>query len=69
MTALVSLIASISINNVSLFSQLTFEGITGSSFTSDIAIDNVTVTEGDCPGKTKHIESFVLSSDYIAHPE
>ena len=42
-------------NIVSLYSQLTFEGIVGSDFESDIAIDNVTVTEGNCSGKTKHI--------------
>ena len=28
-----------------------FEGIIGSPFESDIAIDNVTVTEGACSGK------------------
>ena len=30
--------------------QLTFEGIRGSSYRSDIAIDDVTVLEGNCPG-------------------
>ncbi|XP_078352104.1 MAM and LDL-receptor class A domain-containing protein 2-like [Oculina patagonica] len=34
---------------VNLSHVLTFEGIVGSSFESDIAIDNVTVSEGDCP--------------------
>ena len=31
--------------------QIIFEGITGSSYTGDIAIDEVKVTEGRCPGK------------------
>ena len=31
--------------------QITFEGITGSSYTGDVAIDSVQITEGDCPGK------------------
>ena len=33
------------------FLQIIFEGITGTSFTGDIAIDEVNVTEGKCPGK------------------
>ncbi|KAL9953497.1 hypothetical protein ACROYT_G040920 [Oculina patagonica] len=35
--------------NVYLDSTITFEGITGSSFTGDIAIDEVKITEGSCP--------------------
>ena len=31
--------------------QVTFEGITGSSYTGDVAIDQVKITEGNCPGK------------------
>jgi len=30
---------------------LTFEGIIGWSYTGDIAIDDVAVSEGNCPGK------------------
>ena len=33
-----------------LFIQITFEGIAGSSYTGDIAIDDVTITDGICPG-------------------
>ena len=32
------------------FSQITFEGIAGSSFTGDIAIDSVEINSGNCPG-------------------
>ena len=32
------------------FLQITFEGIRGSSYTGDIAIDQVLITEGNCPG-------------------
>ena len=31
--------------------QIIFEGITGSSYTGDVAIDQVNVTEEKCPGK------------------
>jgi len=31
--------------------QITFEGIIGSSYTGDVAIDEVKITEGSCPGK------------------
>lgn len=31
--------------------QVTFEGITGSSYTGDVAIDQVQIIEGSCPGK------------------
>jgi len=44
--------------------QVTFEGITGNSFTGDIAIDSVKITEGSCPGKdvtyTMLIKYFAL---------
>ena len=37
---------------------MTFEGVIESSDgTSDIAIDNVTVAEGSCSGKMKHIKT------------
>ncbi len=29
--------------------QITFEGITGNSYTGDVAIDEVKITEGKCP--------------------
>lgn len=35
--------------------QLTFEGIVGLSFRSDIAIDNITLSGVDCPGEVKNI--------------
>lgn len=31
--------------------QVTFDGIIGSSYTGDIAIDQVKITEGSCPGE------------------
>ena len=31
--------------------QVTFEGIKGPSFQSDIAIDDVSIVDGSCPGK------------------
>ena len=31
--------------------QVTFEGIVGISYTGDIAIDSVKITDGKCPGK------------------
>ena len=31
-------------------SQVKFEGITGRSYTGDIAIDQVRITEGNCSG-------------------
>ena len=31
--------------------QITFEGISGSSYTGDIAIDDVSLMEGICTGK------------------
>jgi len=31
--------------------QVTFEGIIGGSYTGDVAIDAVQITEGSCPGK------------------
>ena len=30
--------------------QVTFEGIKGPSFQSDIAIDDVSIVDGSCPG-------------------
>ena len=33
--------------------QVTFEGIAGSSFTGDIAIDSVEINSGSCLGKKK----------------
>ena len=35
--------------------QVTFEGIVGSSYTGDIAIDSLEITEGNCPGETHMI--------------
>jgi len=35
--------------NLYLDGVVTFEGITGSSYTGDVAIDQVKITEGDCP--------------------
>ena len=32
-------------------SQVTFEGIIGSSYTGDVAIDEVKIMEGSCPGE------------------
>jgi len=40
--------------------QVTFEGITGNSFTGDIAIDSVKITEGSCPGRKMLIKYFAL---------
>lgn len=39
------------VNFVLFPSQLTFEGIIGWSYAGDIAIDDVAVSEGNCPGK------------------
>ncbi|KAL9986055.1 hypothetical protein ACROYT_G000121 [Oculina patagonica] len=36
---------------------VTFEGITGRSYTGDIAIDSVQITEGNCTGKYMYIEA------------
>ena len=44
--------------------QVTFEGIRGSSYTSDIAIDDVTVMEGNCPGR-KFITFDVSFNQYL----
>ena len=33
------------------FLQVTFEGIAGTSFTGDIAIDSVEIKSESCPGK------------------
>lgn len=33
--------------------QVIFEGIAGSSFAGDIAIDSVEINSGSCPGKKK----------------
>ena len=38
-------------NSIEICFQVTFEGITGSSYTGDIAIDQVKITEGSCPGE------------------
>lgn len=38
--------------------QVTFEGITGRSYSSDIAIDSVEITEGECPGISIFIEQL-----------
>ena len=35
-----------------LILQVTFEGTVGSSFTGDLAIDDVSITNGSCQGKT-----------------
>lgn len=35
-----------------LSSQVTFEGIAGSSYTGDIAIDDVSISSGSCIGQT-----------------
>lgn len=34
--------------------QITFEGIIGSTYTGDVAIDEVKITNGSCPGKYTH---------------
>jgi len=34
--------------------QVIFEGIIGSSYTGDVAIDQVEIIEGSCPGKSMH---------------
>ena len=36
--------------------QVTFEGIIGTSYTGDVAIDGVKITEGSCPGEHTHKE-------------
>ena len=38
-------------HSIEICFQVTFEGITGSSYTGDIAIDSVEITEGSCSGK------------------
>ena len=43
------------------FSQIIFEGITGNSFTGDIAIDSVEINSGKCPGKSSSICIFFLA--------
>jgi len=42
--------------------QVTFEGIVGSSYTGDIAIDGVQIIKGNCPGK---LEGCTLGSKDI----
>ena len=37
------------------FSQVVFEGVVGSTYLSDIAIDDITVTNDDCPGRLHSI--------------
>lgn len=36
---------------IKTYLQVTFEGIVGSSYTGDIAVDQVKITEGSCPGE------------------
>ena len=43
--------------------QFTTEGITGNSFTGDIAIDSVKITEGSCPGK---VVTYTMLIKYFA---
>ena len=38
--------------------QVTFEGIVGSSYTGDVALDQVKITEGSCPGKYIYINYY-----------
>ena len=41
------------LTKTSNFLQVTFEGIAGTSFTGDIAIDSVEIKSESCPGKKK----------------
>ena len=40
--------------------QVTFEGIKGLSFQSDIAIDDVSIADGSCPGENTVRSKFHL---------
>ena len=45
--------------------QVTFEGITGSSYTGDVAIDQVKITEGDCPGEQFYKHHQIIKHKYL----
>ena len=47
--------------------QVTFEGVAGNSYTGDIAIDSVEITEGDCPGENKMLKILPVLLKFSCH--
>ncbi len=55
---------------MTLIVKVTFEGIVGSNFRGDLAIDDVSISSGSCPGKTaknEKMKSFRFSSVISIH--
>ena len=44
---------------------MTFEGIRGSSYTGDLAIDDVSISSGSCFGQTTAPPTFPSASTYV----